>query len=258
MHLLKNIMGNYQNLKEKVTTGHDILLKQCNAASSRKCQLSSSQLRSPRKARKLEKQTPSTKNWTNPSVKLWMQQRKTTLESKPYTAFPAQILVAKTKNTRSDTEERNAMLAPLNSHHDLCRRRAIRWYLWTEYGKGQSDKIQRWIRRCLGRQKLWIQRVGTDTSMFDEYDLCRQSTSLIEWHTSISFRLERFDQLLLRQCRVGRNESESQGERGHAILWWKIRWIFINVDLCFNLPSAVCSGPPRLEMLVCLTFNYLF
>lgn len=84
MHLLKNIMGNYQNLKAKVTTGHDTLLKQCNAASSRKCHNSSSHLRSPRKAHKLEKQTPSTKNWTNPSVKLWMQQRKTTLESKPY------------------------------------------------------------------------------------------------------------------------------------------------------------------------------
>ncbi len=40
------------------------------------------------------------------------------------TVFPAQILVAKTKHTRSDTEERNAML---NSHHDLCRRRPIRW-----------------------------------------------------------------------------------------------------------------------------------
>jgi hypothetical protein len=56
-------------------------------------------------------------------------------------------------------------------------------------------------------QKLWIQRVGTDASMFDEYDLCRQSTSLIEWHFSISFRLERFNQLLLRQCRVGRKGS---------------------------------------------------
>jgi hypothetical protein len=89
--------------------------------------------------------------------------------------------------------------------------------------------------------------------MFDEHDLCRQGTSLIEWSTSISFRLQRFNQLLLWQCRVGRIEFEWEGEGG---IWrWKIGWIFINSDLCFNVPFAVCSVPPWLEMPVYLTFS---
>ncbi len=40
-------------------------------------------------------------------------------------AFLAQIHLARTKHTRSNTEERNAMLALPNSHCDLCRKRAI-------------------------------------------------------------------------------------------------------------------------------------
>ncbi len=75
-----------------------------------------------------------------------------------------------------------------------------------------------------------------------------QGTSLIEWRTSISFRLQRFNQLLLWQCRVGRIEFEWEGEGGHAIRRWKIGWIFINSELCFNVPFAVCSVPPWLEM----------
>lgn len=40
-------------------------------------------------------------------------------------AFLAQIHLARTKHTRSNTEERNAMLALPNSHCNLCRKRAI-------------------------------------------------------------------------------------------------------------------------------------